>query len=72
MSQSRRMSFLESAVNIVVGFWLAVGVQILVFPVFGLTIPISHDLAIAGIFTITSIARSYCIRRAFNNIGGRG
>ena len=36
MRQSRLMSLVEAMVNVVVGYVLAVGVRVLVFPLFGL------------------------------------
>jgi hypothetical protein len=36
MKQSRRMSLVEAATNVVVGYAIAVLTQLLVFPIFGL------------------------------------
>ena len=36
MKQSRRMSLVEAMVNVTVGYGLAVVIQILTFPIFGL------------------------------------
>jgi len=60
--QTRRVSLVEAVVNVAVGFWVAVGVQALVFPLFGI------DLSIAAIFTAVSIARSYLMRRLFERL----
>lgn len=64
--QSRWMSFLEAVTNIVVGYGLAVLTQIIVFPFFGLHASLGENLAIGGMFTFVSLARSYLLRRAFN------
>lgn len=66
MSQSRRHSFLEACVNVAVGFGVALGTQVVVFPWFGIHVPFEQDLAIGGLFTVVSIARSYALRRLFN------
>ncbi len=66
--QSRTMSFIEAVANVVVGYGLAVGTQILVFPWFGLPAHLDDALAIGGIFTLVSIARSFCVRRLFEGI----
>ena len=68
MSQSRALSLAESCANIVVGYTAAVGVQILVFPWFGIHASIGDNLAIGAIFTGVSLARSYGLRRVFNAI----
>ena len=65
MSQSRRMSLVEAVTNVVVGYVLAVATQIVVFPWFGLVVSIDDNLAIAAIFVITSLLRSYVLRRLF-------
>ena len=63
--QSRLMSLIEAATNIVVGYGLAVLTQMLVFPLFGLAVTISDNLLIGLIFTAVSIVRSYALRRGF-------
>lgn len=64
--QSRLGSFLESLANVVLGYGVAIGAQLLVFPLFGVVIPLSSNLAIGIIFTLVSLARSYLLRRLFN------
>ena len=46
MTQSRRMSLIEAATNVIVGYALAVGMQIVVFPVFGIHIALGDQLSI--------------------------
>ena len=57
---------IESFANVAIGFGVALMAQIVVFPWFGLHAPISDNVAIAIIFTMISIVRSYAVRRAFN------
>lgn len=64
--QSSWMSFVEAAVNILVGFGLAVLTQVLVFPLFGLQASLGENLLIGGIFTLISLVRSFLLRRLFN------
>jgi len=66
MSQTRTMSFIESCVNIAVGYGVAVLSQILIFPIFNIHIPFKSNLLIGIWFTGISLVRSYCIRRWFN------
>ena len=63
--QSRWMSLVEAVTNIVVGYGLAVLTQIIVFPMFGLSMTLEQNLKIGIIFTSLSIARSFVFRRAF-------
>ena len=65
MTQSRRMSLIEAATNVIVGYALAVGLQIGVFPVFGIHIALGDKLAIGLAFTGVSLVRGYVLRRLF-------
>ena len=65
MTQSRRMSLVEAATNVIVGYALAVGMQIVVFPVFGIRIALGDHLATGLAFTGVSLVRGYVLRRLF-------
>ena len=65
MKQSRLMSLAESLANVLVGYGVAVATQMVVFPLFGLTVTVSENLLIGLIFTAVSIVRSYSLRRGF-------
>jgi hypothetical protein len=71
MSQSRTMSLVESIANVLAGFGVAVATQIAIFPLFGLRTTLPETLAMGAIFTVVSIARSYCLRRVFERIRAR-
>lgn len=64
--QTRIGSLFESAVNIVIGYFVALLSQLLVFPMFGIDVPLSTNLWIGAWFTVISLVRSYVIRRWFN------
>lgn len=64
--QTRIGSLFESAVNIVIGYFVALISQLLVFPMFGIDVPLSTNLWIGAWFTVISLVRSYVIRRWFN------
>ncbi|SMX45902.1 DUF7220 family protein [Maliponia aquimaris] len=68
MKQSRLMSLVESVVNVIVGYGVAVVTQILIFPIFGLHTTLAQNLKMGAIFTIVSIARSFALRRVFEAI----
>ena len=65
MKQSRRMSLVESLANVAVGYGIAVLTQIAVFPFFGLHVSLADNLVMGAVFTIVSIARSFALRRVF-------
>ena len=69
MRQSRTMSLVEAGTNVLVGFWLAVVTQMVVFPMFGLMATVSDHLAIGLVFTVVSLTRGYLLRRLFERLG---
>jgi len=69
--QSRIMSLVEVTSSVIVGYGVAVCAQIVVFPWFGLTVALHENLAIAAVFTVVSIIRSYVFRRLFERIRRR-
>ena len=71
MKQSRRMSAVEAATNVLVGYGVAVGTQAAIFPLFGLTATLRQNMAMGAIFTIVSLVRSYALRRVFNHFSRR-
>ncbi|MCB1343526.1 MAG: hypothetical protein KDK24_21170 [Pseudooceanicola sp.] len=70
--QSRGMPLIEAAANVVAGYGLAVGRQLLVFPLIRLETTLRQSLQIGALFTAFSLARSYVLRRLFERLGARG
>ncbi|OAN53020.1 hypothetical protein A6A04_14995 [Paramagnetospirillum marisnigri] len=68
MHQSRRMSMVEAAANVVIGYGIAVATQVLVFPIFGIHITMADDLAIGLVFAVVSLARGFMLRRVFERL----
>jgi hypothetical protein len=65
------MSLVEAITNVVVGYGIAVGTQILIFPLFGLHTTLGQNLAMGGIFTMVSLVRSFLLRRFFEAVRTR-
>ncbi len=68
MKQSLWMSFVESIANVVVGYVVAVGAQLVVFPLFGMHATLRENLMIGLIFTGVSLVRSFLLRRVFETL----
>lgn len=66
MHQTKLESLLESIVNILIGYGIALASQIIIFPLFGIIVPLTTNLWIGAWFTLISLIRSYIIRRWFN------
>lgn len=64
--QSKRGSLAEALVNVLVGFGVATGANLLVLPWFGLKLSVSDAVGIGAVLTVVSIVRSYALRRFFN------
>ena len=67
MMQSPVMSLTEAVANVVVGYGVAVVVQIGVFPLFGFWPTIRQNLTLGAVFTGVSLVRSYVLRRLFEH-----
>lgn len=68
MSQSKLGSFVESWVNIVIGFTINFFANLTVLPWFGFNVTATDVFGIGLIFTAISLARSWVIRRWFNSM----
>ena len=66
MSQSRRMSFIESCANTAVGFLISVAASFVIFPLLGMQSTAAQNVGAVVLFTFVSIARNYIVRRLFN------
>ena len=69
--QTKLMSFIEALINVAIGYTVAVTAQVLVFPLFGINVPVATNLMIGAVFTLISITRSYFVRRLFNWLHGK-
>lgn len=67
-AQTRKGSMIEAAINVLIGYGVAVGSQIVIFPFFDVHIPLADNFLIGLWFTAISLARSYIIRRWFNDM----
>lgn len=66
--QTRRMSFIESITNVLVGYGVSLLSQIIIFPFFDISISLKSNIYIGLWFTLISIIRSYVLRRFFNRL----
>ena len=68
VDQTRLGSFIEAWVNVAIGFGINFTANMLILPQFGFTsLTIGINIVIGLIYTVISVARSYIIRRWFNN-----
>lgn len=66
--QTKKHSFIESIINILIGYILAVFSNIVIFYFYGVELSLKTNMEIGAWFTIISFIRSYFIRRWFNKI----
>lgn len=68
MNQSRLASFYEACFNTAIGFVISFCMSVVVFPLFGFHPTLDQNFWITCIFTVTSVARGYLVRRHFNTL----
>ncbi len=68
MSQSRKMSLMETITSTVIGFVIAIASQYVIFPLFGIYVPLHAHLVMGTFFTVVSVVRGYLVRRLFNSL----
>ncbi|QJC56107.1 hypothetical protein HC248_01393 [Polaromonas vacuolata] len=66
MTQTRLGSLIESLINVLVGFVISLVLTAIVLPAYGHEVTLVDNLQITLIFTLSSIGRSYLLRRYFN------
>lgn len=67
MKQGRMGSFIEQLVSTIIGFFIALVSQMIIFPAFGIYADTGTHFEIVAWFTLISIIRGYLIRRYFND-----
>ena len=72
MSQTRRMSAVETVSGVAIGFAVSMAASVVVYPMFGHAFTLGQNVGITIIFTVLSILRGYGVRRAFNWISHKG
>lgn len=65
--QTRLSSFIEALINILIGYFVALGSQLVILPAFDIHVSLQTNLWIGAWFTLVSLIRSYVIRRWFNH-----
>lgn len=63
--QPRAHSLLESIANVAIGLGLSVAVTLHLFPALGYPVTAREAWGVSALFTALSVARTYCVRRAF-------
>jgi hypothetical protein len=66
MSQTRKQSAIEAVMNVVVGFAINFTANMTLFPLFGWSISVEQNIGLGILYTLISLARSYCLRRFYN------
>ena len=66
--QSKRLSMIETLTHTFVGLIVSYLINIYVLPLIGINVSHGQSTAMIMIFTVASIIRQYCLRRAFNRL----
>ena len=65
--QTKTHSIIESCTNVAIGYVVAVASQVIIFPVFDVSVSMGEHCLIGLYFTVVSLLRSYALRRWFTN-----
>lgn len=69
MSQTKKGSFIEAWMNVLIGFLINFTANMVFLPMFGFTtLTATKAFGIGCVFTVISVVRSYVMRRVFNSI----
>jgi hypothetical protein len=66
MTQTKLGSLIEAFMNVLIGFWINFFANLVILPMVGFHITVGQNLYIGLLYTVVSVARSYVIRRWFN------
>lgn len=66
MNQTRLGSLIEALFNVAIGFCINMLANMLILPLVGYHITLGQNLFIGVLYTLISVARSYVVRRWFN------
>lgn len=67
MQQNRLTSLIEVSINVFLGYWVALALQIIIFPLYGFDITLAQNIQISALFTGAAVIRGYFVRRFFNS-----
>ena len=62
MTQTQLGSFIEALANTLIGYLINLGVQLIVYPLYGAVFTLWQNIEIGLIFMVVSIVRGYVIR----------
>jgi uncharacterized membrane protein len=65
--QTKKESFTETIVNIVLGLVISFGIQLILFPLLKIPVTYNQNIIITIVFFLASLVRGYLVRRYFNN-----
>ncbi len=64
--QTKKQSFIESLVNVTIGFLITITSLYIIFPMLGIENHSGKNILITIYLTVLSILRNYVLRRYFN------
>lgn len=64
--QSKKSCLCEATISAIAGYCIVFGVQLYIFPFFGVIVSVTQNFTLSFIFTALAILKNYIIRRVFN------
>jgi len=69
--QTKLQSLIESGINVLIGYIVAVLSQLAIYPLFDVNLSLGDNLIMGLYFTLVSLVRGYFVRRWFNRRSAR-
>lgn len=69
--QTKLQSLIESGINVLIGYIVAVISQLAIYPLFDVHLSLGDNLIMGLYFTLVSLVRAYFVRRWFNRRSAR-
>ena len=68
MAQTKKLSFMESLTQTIIGLVTSFLIQIVIYPTLNIEVSLNQNIIITLVFFVASIVRGYIVRRLFNKI----
>ena len=64
--QSKKNSLIESITQTIIGLFTSIILQMIIYPLMGISVTFKQNIIITIVFFIVSIIRGFIVRRYFN------
>jgi len=66
--QTNKQTLIESFANTLSGYIINIGIQFIIWPIFGISISLGENMLIGLVFLFISVFRNFVVRRIFSRL----